>query len=177
MKNIEFNTGDNSKSMSEILKDALTAKNISQRKFAGMMGWTPQNFSQRLKKNTFTAEEWNRMMKMLGYEVKLVELESGVEFEARKKGHGRRIKQVINGVLYDTYKADALCSDFYQDGVNEYTDGMAFELYVDSFGRFFVARYVEWENGTDNITTVGKEDAKILYKKYGDNSLPDMMFS
>lgn len=173
--NVEINTGDNNKSMSEILKDALIAKNISQRKFAGMMGWTPQNFSQRLKKNTFTAEEWNQMMKMLGYEVKLVELESGIEFEARKKGHGRRVKQVINGVLYDTYKADMICSNFYVDG-SEYTDGMAFELYVDSFRRFFIARYVEWEDGKDSITTVTMEYARELYLKFGDGTLPEAMF-
>lgn len=30
----------------------------------------------------------------------------------------------FNGVLYDTYKADALCSDFFQDGEHEYTGGI-----------------------------------------------------
>lgn len=176
MVNIEFGTAESGKSMSEILRDALEAKNYSQREFAKMMGWTPQNFNQRLKKNSFSAEEWRKMAYMLGYEVRMVELESGIEFEGRRKGHGRRVKQVINGVLYDTYKADALCSDFFQDGENEYTDGMAFELYIDSFGRFFVARYAEWENGTDSITEIGREDAGKLYRKYGDGSLPDTMF-
>lgn len=176
MVNIELGTVETRKNMSEILKDALEAKNYSQREFAKMMGWTPQNFSQRLKKNSFSAEEWRKMTYLLGYEVRIVELESGIELEGRKKGHGRRVKQVINGVLYDTYKADALCSDFFQDGEHEYTDGMAFELYVDSFGRFFVARYVEWENGTDSVTTVGKEEAGKLYKKFGDGTLPETMF-
>ena len=129
------------------------------------MGWTPQNFSQRLKKNS-----------KLGYEVRLVELESGIEFESRRKGHGRRVRQVVNGVLYDTHKADMLCGDFYRDGINEYIDGMAFELYVDCFGRFFVARYTDWENGSDSITTIGKEDAYKLYRKYGDGSLKDGIF-
>lgn len=113
---------------------------------------------------------------MLGYEVRLVELESGIEFESRRKGHGRRVRQVIKGVLYDTHKADMICGNFYRDGENEYTDGMAFELYVDSFGRFFVARYTEWENGSDSITTIGKEDAGKLYQKYGDGSLKDSIF-
>jgi len=174
--NVELNTGDNNRSMSEILKDALMSKNISQRKFAKMMGWTPQNFGQRLKKGSFTAEEWNRMMNTLGYEVKLIELESGVEFESRKIGHGRRLRQVRNGIVYDTYKADALCSDFYSDGENEYTDGMAFELYVDSFRRCFVARYVEWDNGTDSISPIAKEEAKKLFQKYGDNLAIDTYF-
>lgn len=47
---------------------------------------------------------------------------------------------------------------------------------MDSFGRFFVARYVEWENGTDSITTVGKKEAGKLYKKFGDGTLPEAMF-
>jgi len=173
--NVELNTDDNNRNMSDILKDALISKNISQRKFAKMMDWTPQNFGQRLKKNSFTAEEWNRMMKMLGYEVKLIELESGMEFEPRKKGHGRRLRQVRNGIVYDTCKADALCSDFYIDGENEYTDGMAFELYVDS-GRFFLARYVEWDNGTDSISPITKEEAMKLFQKYGDNMAIDTYF-
>ena len=93
-----------------------------------------------------------------------------------RKGHGRRVRQVVNGVLYDTHKADMLCGDFYRDGINEYIDGMAFELYVDCFGRFFVARYTDWENGSDSITTIGKEDAYKLYRKYGDGSLKDGIF-
>ena len=169
MVNLELGTVDNGKSMSEILKDALDAKGYSQREFAKKMGWTPQNFS-------FTAEEWRNMAYKLGYEVRLVELESGIEFESRRKGHGRRVRQVVNGVLYDTHKADMLCGDFYRDGINEYIDGMAFELYVDCFGRFFVARYTDWENGSDSITTIGKEDAYKLYRKYGDGSLKDGIF-
>lgn len=177
MVNLEFGTVENGKTMSEILSDALEAKGYSKRRFAKMMGWTPQNFGQRLQKNSFSAEEWRKMAYMLGYEIRLVELESGNEFEGRRKGHGRRVKQVIGGVLYDTYKADALCSDFFLDGEHEYTDGMAFELYVDSYGRFFVARYTEWENGSDSITTIGKQDAGKLYKKYGDGTLKDGIFS
>ena len=176
MVNLELGTVDSGKSMSEILKDALDAKGYSQREFAKKMGWTPQNFSQRLKKNSFTAEEWRSMAYKLGYEVRLVELESGIEFESRRKGHGRRVRQVVNGVLYYTHKADMLCGDFYRDGINEYIDGMAFELYVDCFGRFFVARYTDWENGSDSITTIGKEDAYKLYRKYGDGSLKDGIF-
>ena len=85
MVNIEFGTAETGKSMSDILRDALEAKNYSQREFAKMMGWTPQNFNQRLKKNSFSAEEWRKMAYMLGYEIRLVELESGIEFEGRRK--------------------------------------------------------------------------------------------
>lgn len=116
------------------------------------------------------------MEKKVITEEQFVELESGIEFESRRKGHGRRVRQVVNGVLYDTHKADMLCGDFYRDGINEYIDGMAFELYVDCFGRFFVARYTDWENGSDSITTIGKEDAYKLYRKYGDGSLKDGIF-
>lgn len=78
MANLELGTVDNGKSMSEILKDALDAKGYSQREFAEKMGWTSQNFSQRLKKNSFTAEEWRDMAYKLGYEVRLVDRKSVV---------------------------------------------------------------------------------------------------
>lgn len=66
MVNLELGTVDNGKSMSEILRDALEAKGYSQREFAKKMGWTPQNFSQRLKKNSFSAEEWRKWHICLG---------------------------------------------------------------------------------------------------------------
>ena len=163
-------------SMSEILADALKAKNYSKKEFAGKMGWTPQNFGQRLKKNSFTAEEWRKMAGVLGYDLRLVEVESGIEFEGRKKGHGSRVKQVINGVVYDTYKADALCNNFYQDGKNEYIDGMAFELYIDPFSRFFLVQYTEWKNGINSITPISKKEAKIIYKKYSDEPILNAVF-
>lgn len=50
MENLELGTVDKSKSMSEILKEALEAKGYSQRSFAKKLGYTPQNFSQRLKR-------------------------------------------------------------------------------------------------------------------------------
>lgn len=174
---LEIEASENGVSAAEILKEAMEAKGFTQRKFAKAIGNSPQNFNQRLNKNSFSANEWVQMLRTLGYEVRIVELESGIEFETRRKGHGRRVKQVVNGVLYDTYKADAICNDFYLDGEQEYKDGMAFELYVDSEGRFFIARYVEWENGTDSITTVGKEEAKRLYSKFGDGTLPEAAFS
>ena len=174
--NLELGTMESESSMSEILEEAIAAKGYSQRAFAAKMGSSPQNFNQRLRANRFTADEWRDMANALGYEVRLVEIESGIEFESRKKGRGRRVRQIIGGVLYDTHKADALCSNFYQDGMNEYNDGMAFELYVDPFGRFFVARYVNWENGSDSITTIGKGDAWKLYKKYGDGALTRDLF-
>lgn len=174
---LEMRVAEGSLNTADVLKEAIEAKGLTQRKFAKSIGSSPQNFNQRLNKNSFTADEWVRMLGTLGYEVRIIELESGIEFEARKKGHGRRVKQVVNGVLYDTFKADAICNDFYQDGEHEFKDGMAFELYVDSEGRFFVARYVEWENGTDSITTIGKHEAVNLYRKFGDGSLPEAAFS
>lgn len=216
MENNKIRNGITKGYMTQILNDALIKKNISQRKFSKMLGWTPQNFNQRFHKNRFKAEEWVMMMNLLGYKteivelpnrkeqspeefsqqlqnftstaeewlqiiemfgyrIKLVDVDSGADFKPRKKGHGRRVKRVIDGVIYDTEKADALCDDFYQDGINEYTDGMAFELFVNSFGDFFIARYVEWENGKDSISTIGKEDAEKLYNKYGCEMLEESM--
>lgn len=162
--------------ISDAIRVAASAKNFPLRKIAQKMGWSPQNLNNRLKKNSFTAEELLEIADILEFKVQMNEVNIGVEFEDRIKGIGVRVRKIIDGVIYDTYRADALCSNFFQDGKNKYTDGMAFELYVDSFGRFFVARYVEWENGTNSITTVGKEEAGKLYRKFGDGTLPEAMF-
>ena len=45
-------------------------------------------------------------------------------------GAGRRVRAMVDKVKYDTEAASALANNFYADGVNEYTDGKAMELYV-----------------------------------------------
>lgn len=48
-----------------------------------------------------------------------------------KRGVGPRVKRVVKGKSYDTSKCSALANSFYADGVNEYHDHQAEELYVE----------------------------------------------
>lgn len=162
--------------VANIIRDALAAKGMPQSRLAERMKWSPQNLSNRLKNNAFTAEEWRKVADFIGYEVKMVEPGTNEELKTRKRGLGRRVKQMVNGIYYDTEKSDALCNNFYQDGTNEYTDGWAQELYRDSSGRFFVAHYTGWKGGVDHISPIESEDARILYEKYGDAEDAESIF-
>lgn len=53
-------------SMEQKIKTAAAYKNISQAKLAVLIGMTPSNFNQKLKRNTFTEEELKRIAAALG---------------------------------------------------------------------------------------------------------------
>lgn len=48
------------------IKMAMTFKNISQSKLADLIGTSPQNFNKKLKRQTFSPEELEKIAKALG---------------------------------------------------------------------------------------------------------------
>ncbi len=161
--------GGGNVTVADIIRDALKAKNWSQRELAAKMGWSPQNLSGRLKNNSLSAEEWRKVAAILGFEIKMVEIDSNEELKTRKRGIGPRVRQMVNGVIYDTYKADALCHTLW-------TDGWFMELYRDGEGRYFVAHYTDWKNGVNHISPCSIEDARRLYEQYGEDGDADSVF-
>ena len=135
-------------SVSDVIKQAIAESEMQQKEVAAHMGWTPQNFANRLKNNTVDADEWVEIAKFLGYEVKMVSSE-GKELKERSKGVGSRVVQMVNGVTYDTEKSDAICHS------SEFA-GSFFELYMDPEGRKFVVLYADWQN--DGIVMPVDED-------------------
>lgn len=137
----------------EIIEDALARKGRSQRWLAGQIGAAPQNFNRKLVRNTLSAQELIAAAAALGCRVALLEDTSGNELKPRKVGIGPRLRSLVDGVWYDTYKADALCH-------TEPVAGWFMELYRDYNGRYFVAHYTNWESGTNQLSTCSPEDAK-----------------
>ena len=126
-----------------------------------------QNFSNKLKNNNLTAQDFIKALGYMGYSIYLAKNDKQVIPEIRK-GIGDPLKGMVEGVMYDTVKSDAVCH-------TECIYGMHVELYRDAEGRFFVAEYAEWGNGKNNISPIAKKDAYRLYKAYGDGSC-DYMF-
>lgn len=158
---VEF--GGDKVTVSEMIKAAASAKGITKKEVAAFMGWSAQNFANRLRNNTISGEEWLKIASYLGYEVKMYERDSGEELKTRKRGIGPRVRQRVNNVNYDTFKADALCH-------TEEEFGWFLELYRDSQGRLFVVHYTSWTDGVNLISPVGFEDAKKLYEQFGDGT-------
>lgn len=151
------------------LAAALRATRKTQAEAAAKVGWMPQQLSARLARNSMRADEFLNLLEGLGIEITLTVKETGEVVHTHLRGAGRRVKAMVDRVIYDTAASDALANNFYADGVNEYTDGKALELYVDKEGRYFFAEYTNWEGGKDRISPVSANDAAAFIEKYGTN--------
>ena len=111
------------------------------------------------------ADEFLNLMDAIGVDVTFTVRATGEVLKDHKPGQGRQVKGTADKVQYDTEAADALANSFFEDGVNEYRDGEACELYVDRKGRYFMAEY--HEDGKDKIRPVSPSVAAAFIEKYG----------
>lgn len=152
-------------------KDAITAAlksaGMTQADGAHAIGLTPRQLSQRLIAGTLRADKFLELLDEIGVDIEFIARNSGEHISARVKGRGRRVKQMINSVIYDTANADALSNNFYADGINEYIDGQAMELYVGDDGQYFFVQYSCFEGVKDRIILVSSKDAAAFIEKYG----------
>lgn len=151
----------------EILEAVLRDTNTSKAAAAAKIGWLPQTLSNRLRLKTMRADEFLELMEALGVNITYTLKETGAVVRVRIPGAGRKVRKMVDGIVYDTSTASALSNNFYSDGVNEYTDGMARELYKDSENRFFFAEYSSLEGVKDRIIPITANDAADFIKKYG----------
>lgn len=149
--------GSKDMTVGEMLKQAFIAKGMRKKDVAAKMGWSPQNLTNRLKLNTIDAEEWIKLSKILGYEVQMVDMESGQTLKPRKPSSGPRVVQMIDGYTYDTEKADSICR-------SPKLYGGWFELFKDiPTGRFYTVAYLETGNSSC-MALISNEDAKKFYQ-------------
>ena len=92
-----------------MLNQAMLVKGVRKKDVAAKMGWSSQNFSNRLKNKTIDAEELIKLASILGYEIQMVDVESKVVLKPRKESSGPRVVQIVDGISFDTEKATSLC--------------------------------------------------------------------
>ena len=146
---------------------ALKSVGSTQKEAAAKIGWTPQQLNVRIAKGTLRADAFLELMDKIGVDVALTNRSTGKEIRLPTEGVGRRVKAMVDLVVYDTAESDALANNFYADGKNEYTDGMAMELYIDRNGRYFFACYSNLEGVKDRIQPISASDAAAFIRKYG----------
>lgn len=122
--------------VSDVIKQAIMESDKQQKEVAAHMGWTPQNFANRLKNNTIDADEWVEIARFLGYDLKMVSSD-GKELKEKRNGIGHRVVKMVDGVTYDTEKSEAICH-------TSMFAGSFFELYENPEGRKFVVLYAKW---------------------------------
>ena len=64
------------------------------------------------------------------------------------------MEQIVNGLKYDTEKADLVASNEYWDGHNWDRDGRNTYLYKTENGRYFLLHTSRWEGERDRIEPV-----------------------
>ena len=153
---------------SNMVRSALIRAGKTQGELADYMGCTKQNISDRLKRNTLTFDELSKALGFCGFTAKLVD-DQGREVPNLNNSTSPRVVQMVDGVTYDTSKAESLCDDKAQRSEDYYS-----ELFQDASGAFFVVHYQVWEGGKSTITPVSKNGAQRVYKLYkGGSDLPD----
>lgn len=160
-------TGGEIMASREILEAVLRDTGTSKAAAAAKIGWLPQTLSNRLRMKTMRADEFLELLDALGVSITYTLKETGAAVRVRIPGAGRKVRKMVNGITYDTSTASAISNNFYADGVNEYTDGMARELYKDSDNRFFFAEYSSLEGVKDRIVPITANDAADFIRKYG----------
>lgn len=150
----------------ELVTAAFRSARVSQVEGTARINWVPQQLSSRLSRGSLRLSEFLELMDAIGIDVQLVNRKTGELVKAHIPGEGRRVSQVVDGVAYDTAKCDALANNFFADGENKYSDGVAMELYRDIDGRYFLAEYTSLAGVKDRIVPVTAEDAAAFIKKY-----------
>ncbi len=163
----EMLTGGIAMTSREALDAALRITGNKQAEAAAKIGWTPQQLNARLTRNTLRADEFLEIMNAIGVDVTFTVRETGEKINAHIRGVGRRVRAMVDRVVYDTEASDALANSFYADGLNEYRDGIAFELYIDREGRYFFAEYTCLDGVKDRITPITASDAAKFIERYG----------
>lgn len=164
---IETSNGGEGMNAKDMLLAALRETKTTQAEAATKVGWMPQQLSQRIVRNSIRADDFLSLLEAIGIEVTLTVRDTGNPVRVYVKGYGRRVKAMVDRVTYDTAASNAISNNFYADGVNEYTDGKAMELYIDKEGRYFFAEYSNWEGGKDRISPVSAAEAAAFIEKYG----------
>ncbi len=78
------------------------------------------------------------------------------------------MREVINGIRYDTEKAELIADDCYWDGNNFERHGRNTFLYKTPRGRYFAVRQTLWQGERDYLEPMTPEDARDLFE-----SLPE----
>ncbi len=158
--------GSSTMDVSEMLNQAMLVKGVRKKDIAAKMGWSSQNFSNRLKNKTIDAEEWIKLAGILGYEIQMVDMESKAVLKPRKESSGPRVVQIVEGISFDTEKATSLCR-------SPKVYGGWFELFQDFATRqFFTVAYFETGESAC-LARISKENAERFYLDCGGEEASD----
>jgi len=81
------------------------------------------------------------------------------------------MKQILNGKLYDTDKAQLVASNRFWDGSNWERHGRNTFLYRTAKGNFFLHHTTQWQGEREHIDAISEEEAKDYYEQLTEHKL------
>ena len=164
----------------DILMTIMISVGKTHKEASEILGVSMKELNQELRRGTLSVDKFLRLIEELGVETKFVLKATGEEISLPEikeikrysKGRGERVRGMSNRISFDTDKADALANTFYKDGKNEYSDGVAEELYVDNDGNYFIVEYFEDSGKRSKVNAITPNVANAFIEMYGelDNS-------
>lgn len=122
------------KSIANLFREVLRFEGVSLRKMAEMLGLSPQALNSRMNFDAFKAGEWIKWADVLGYDVIMVRRRDCLIARERNEDAFPRVRSTVDGVEYDTAKANFLCeSQAVGFNLRMYAadDGLFFGVHVD----------------------------------------------
>jgi hypothetical protein len=154
--------------VSEIVEACLKTEKMTKAELCHRMGWSAPNLAGRLRRNSFSAEDWRKVMDAMGYELRFVK--PGASGSIRLPA-GPRVRKMEGKIIYDTATSEPLCNTRMDE------DDMMFqELYRDQMGRHFIVSYAMWEGGVHQVTPIGQADARAFYERFSTAGDADDIF-
>ena len=153
----------------DALNAAFSSMKVTQNEAAVAAGFTKQALSTKMVNRTMKVQDWVRILDSIGVDVAIINKKNGKQIRLLNgtKSTSDRVKGISDGIKFDTENADFLASSFYADGKNEYTDGIAEELYVDTSNNYFLVYHYEEDEKKPKIRVVSKNVADAFVEKYG----------
>lgn len=163
-------TTDLKLSASEIIRKALTESGFTHSSLGKILGCTGQNISNKLRRNTLSADEFVSWLDIMGFDVTVTCRKTARNIEDIDFGTNHRIryiKRVVDGKYFNNRTADVVANTF-QKGVDGVFDenGRASELYRISDGTYILVEYGK-EPGSDIVSIVPKTIADMFVNVYG----------
>ena len=145
-----------------ILALALKNAGLTRKEVAERIGFTPAQLNDRIARCTLRADSFFDLMDAIDVDVTFTDRKTGKEIRPLIPGAGRRVRAMVDRVIYDTENADAIANNF-QSG----SEDVLMELYIDHDGHYFFACYSRMESVKDRISPVSADDAVKFIEKYG----------
>ena len=146
---------------SEMITHAIEDRGVYKKDVASKMGWSAANLTNKLRRNTITADEFIKLADILGFNVQMAN--KGIELPVKKKTSriGSRIVATVGDEQFDNSSAAQICHKTSSLSVDK-------ELYLDK-GKFFIVTHTS--DGVTNIEKCTKGQARTLYTQCSENEI------